>query len=1455
MSTRPTSFGFPINGRDDSLIAIGRTLDTAIEGYNVRSKWPVTGRLGGGRREGMEPACSSSVGAAIGRAAASLVADRQHVSYAVNGSPDVLWSAQGPSGRDAHAVRVDNNGDNYTLEGGTHVVVRNSAGTEQARIVLPVGTAGQVCRALAVDPDLRKCFVGVSEGGTQASARLWCYTRDAYAGWMVLWELPIAMYVEKLALSGDTLVAGCNDTDTGRSYTVAYDNLSTFPTERWRTQVPAPVTGLCLSPADGDIAVSSGTNAQRGLDPRHPETGQVLDRTFSSYWFDDLDSWESRRWCLFDPAEMDLNDGDDVFRWSDVNGSQRSFDAVLSSIKLDGMPATLVLSANMAPGDTVTFALPDGTVSETYTFVAGPVANDRDVLIGGTATATVVNFQNVLDSGGDGTRATLSTEPSTLVNPSIPSGASLRVKCNLQHDIVLCSETSAVAAFNRSRTTPEKTVTGTPPKFRKNGLSGRPHVYMNGTSNRLETLINATKATAAAEQQHTFYPGYGNNYSTASSGRFVTFAVFKPYTRDRMACPISQRVDLSASTSWIRRITSNRNASGVYANGSTGVTENDGGTLRTHAADVLSGTSSSGFVMVTQVSNPTGDYEVYINGTAAPNATAATIGTAVANDSLNRTSLGQAFQVTGEEQGFWEGEILLLLAVHDPNSAPMTTAERQIYEGAIAWYFGEQRQLPAAHPYYSVPPSPPTGTTSDWYTARKVLTTTPIVTKLDGKSREIAWMAASQAADPNRIGALGSGLAFLSTGDLVSIGPPLGSDTASVRLLVDGGTDLSLGWGAILGSGAASDSFTYDKLELAVDSWDNVYIPFQCEGYAAAYPPLLLVYDADGTLLLSPDSSEGRAAFSVAPQVPQTEYGDDTIERPEKLVVATRREATTILTLSTQPANGDQVSFSGSVAGTPVVDTYTFVTTYAVPFDVEIGATIADTLDALKAAVNLTATRSGLVTATERGASTLTFAQRLYDQGDVLASSTAGGAVFDPVNPSPLAISTDNVLQLELVSSTITGDTGRERVQVQVVAGDVWKWGDTYAQVATGGVGALSASARYYHAVEQWGRVFITDGKTSVVYDSRTDAVTPYVATDGGEIPQRFQIIEQYRARLLFAGISGAPWSIRGTRVGRPFDMQRDPGVIDGTQSFDTEVAIAGRAPDAINGIAPLGDDYAVIFGDRSLTLLRGDPAPGANGQFDDIPSGGTGGAFGRAWCSGPGGQLFYWGSDGEMKVMSYGSAPKPVVGERFRRTFQEIDLAKFYIRMRWNARADGIDIVACPYGGVNERSRAFRWERQTGAVWEDVRTSSDLDFGDLIVIDGDNTADQKVVFTCADGVPRTWNASATSDDGHAFEGMVAIGPIGPKDDNVEALVSQLQVLLDRSSAECAIEIWTSETPDTKGSMRYRSTLRAGLNPVLPWRVCGNFVFLVVRGQEPWGMQMVQAVVTAGGARRARVTA
>lgn len=1460
---RPVPIPFPHDGRDDSVLSIAQPVSTTQSAQNVRGA--LNGKEIGGRRPGMALACSVPLGATGARAMAAVSVDRQHVAYELLDEPETAWAVTGPSGRDCYAVGVDFLGDSYWLEGGTHVVIRTPEGTERTVIVLPVGDAGQVCRALAVDPLIRRFYVAVSEGGTQETAKLWRYEEDQVKGWEAKWELLPGAYIEKLEVAdkGVSLIAGLNDTDTGRSWVVEYGSLSgAVPIERWRAQVPAPVT--CMDERDGKIAVGSGFNSLRGTNPQHPTAGQILDAAFAGYEPKSITDADDRVYAFLtsDDAlgqEQFEGDGDGqaALPLGDHYGLTRRLYVTGQSEHVNAQNVTLA-GSQPANNDTITFALPDGTYSETYTFKTALTPAVGEILRGANLAASLANLEDAIENGGDGTTAATGTGPSSLLFGSNLTLAKLILRANTNREVVEITVTGGLLTVDgaaTARAASGKDVETVAPTVRANGMAGRRGIAFNGLDQKMRTLFNANALESNKGDHHTLIPGWGINEAPASSARFAAWLVVRVYPTYWKACIFAQTVRLAGGGTWTRRVAQNCNDTGAYEQGKIAVVENDGGTVRFHAASY---DAIDGFVMVTWVHDPDGaGYEVYINGAPALNALAVHTGTAVANDSVFPTTLGH----NDAEGRFAEFEFYRWLCVSSSGVAPCSSSERELYEGMFAWEFGAQALLPVGHPYQTVPPPPPGQSVLDWYTARKVISTTPIVTKLDAKTREIAWMAASDNTTPATIGALGSGLAWLSTGDLVSWGPPIlmfgtGSDPASVRLLVDKGEDFELGWFAEIGT-TQSESFSYDKLQGAVDEEDRVWIPFQADKYGAE-PPQFLVYDSAGTLVLSPVAEQGQAAYAIALQPSDVE----TLDYPERVLVALRREGTTTATMSALPADGDQITFSGEDDSGPVTDVRTFVTALANPGDVLIGATVSETLSNLKASINLGpgestlygagTGRAVLVTATTLDASTLDFSARWY-LTDTTAESSTAAVTFDPELPDPFVRDTGNARQIRIVGSTVVGAVGRERALAYVEDGSIKLATRDNAQTTTGGGGVMSASVRYWSSVafQRW--VFFTDGLRAYVYDTIEETTEPWIASSGGALPQRFQLLETYRQRVLATGIAGLPYSIAASANGDAFDWNRKRIPQDGTQSFQTHFDPSGDVPDLVNGIVPIGDDLAVILGDHTMIRMTGDPAPGSNGTFDPIPTA-MGGAFGRAWCMTPYGPVV-WTSEGFPAFLSIEGDPRSVCGAAFDRTFQEVDLATHFVRLAWNTRLNQIDVVACPYGGEALTNKAFviqapppgssRWR-----AWPDERPDGPV-FTDMIVADGDNVADRRTLFACTDGSLVTWDEAAEMDIGVPFLGRVVVGPLATRDDNLQTVLNELRVLLDAQSGDCSVEVWASDEPDfARAVMRRRWTLRPGQSPTLPGRVAGNYLWLVVAGRSRWQYQMALAVFSAGARKR-----
>lgn len=1448
---------WPSGGRDDSMPGPDQARGTTPEALNVLTRNPRTGRYGGGSREGMSLFCSTALGTTGVRAMADCVVDTRTSNYDELAKPVELWQG---GVRETRAVRVDAEGNSYALEGGTHVVVRNSQGVEIDTIVLPVQSSGQRCYALAIDPDFRAFYVGTSEGGTAGRSRLWAYQKDTQAGWRIVWELEPGAFVAKLAVHAGLLYAGLDDTVRGRSYVVRYENIGTLARELSRSQVPAPVSGLAVN-ASGRVAVCSTLNSKRGFDPRYPNAGQRIDDSFRSWWLNNLGAWDTRKWTVFDPANLDLDTGDQVFEFLDGEGSARRLEATSETVNIPQRKGNF--SGQPSNNDTLVFARRDGSAREEWTFKSTASAA-YEVQIGASQLITIANLISTLTDGilNQTPASELVTFDSSFAVQALPGNPDA---AQPEIDITITSATFRFTPSTSSTATTTgmiragRVVVSTAPKFRAEGMSGRPTLVYDGNSTLLVAPQNTTIAASAAENMTALIPGFGANGALNNSARWAVFVACRPDPATAGTTLLSQKFVDASSNQFTRAICSNMSTAGAYSAGTLAVVDRDTTTQRYHVATP----SGSKWSLISWVSNPqsTGSaYEIYYNGEEMDNSTAAHTGTAAASDSPFPTRIGQtSFFPTGNFSPFdqfWSGEVGLIVAIQRSGTDAITTAERQLVEGAIAWYYGEQAKLPTSHPYYSTPPPPADGTVADFHLSRQALSPYGNVTVLDGETQDIAYIAASPETGVGTTSALGGGIVWRSDGNLVSLGP-IASVTGtfeSVRLIFDQGDDYSLtgAWTFSIGgaSPVANDSWSFAGLEMAVDEWDNVYVPWHSERATIANsPPQYVVLDKDGVELLRPTAPRAQACYSIALQQPRPAFGDESITRAESIVLGLRRENTVTLTMLSIPVAGTTVTFNGTVGTTATLETYTFVASPVNPREVDIGTTVEACLTNLKAAINLetgsgtlyaaSTTRSELVSAVGLTTSTLTIVAR--NQNATTASSGAASITF---SSSDFKVGTGGIARSQLVALVAETGEGRLRQRVAVVDRNIVVFGTDYQQVTSGGSQVTDANARYWHsqALGRW--VFTTDGVRSWQTDIRTRETKLFTASTAGEVPVAAPIFEAYRARLVALAGSRAYYSATGD----PFNWDYAPEVVSPSQAWNSGLPPSFDVDDVLNGFAPITDDFAIVFGDHSIWRLTGDPGPGGNGVYDVLTRS-MGGAFGRAWCVGPAGELYFWTNEGELAVVRGGQQIEVLSGARMREVFRAVDLSKNFIRMAWNYRADRLDIFACPYGGETGAGRWYSWERETNALWEHEFTGRVVT--DAITVDADKPADASVVLGFGDGRVRKLDAAATQDVDVPIYSSCRFGPLTWDDARLDMMLTELQVALDARGDGCVVEVYSSATARDFGKARRRFTIAPGVSGAKLPRVRGNYVWLVLRGVGGWGFEFMLAVIEAGGQRRA----
>jgi hypothetical protein len=1008
-------------------------------------------------------------------------------------------------------------------------------------------------------------------------------------------------------------------------------------------------------------------------------------------------------------------------------------------------------------------------------------------------------------------------------------------------------------------------VTG--PKFKKLGTLGATNeVRFNGKDNKLVSYPNPSKSATANDVQRTVLPAY-------AGGGFAFFMVVRPNFDEASKQAVILAQDVNANNH--RRIVANLDPGGAQP-GSFHITE------RQNAGPIVGAYASfdnaNSAILLSFIVDSAGNIDAYQNGTQMTRNPAGAMpyaATAANFASLSVTEIGQSSIGASANPDWFSGGVYEMVTFKDyidPATGLRTiisVQERQWVEGILAWRRGTQAQLDPTHPYWTEPPGPAPDSAlgaANYYQAEKLLNTQTILTKLGAHGGAIKWVIASNTSVVGaNIGGIGYGVAWNQAGTAIySVGAPINASGGpnnpswpTIRKIIDQGDTYSIdpadgAWSKRYGVvPLQSETILWDKLRIDVDRFDNVFIPVYADGYLG-FPRLFISYDKDGNELDIFDSENGERAFAIAvdPTAPDYTGNPTTIDRPEYVVVGCARPFTATLTALTQPANDETVTVG--------INTYRFRDVMAVGFDVQRGPDLATTLANLRDAINhapITGTnysvgtgRNNLAFAPSSGLDTLLVATKPYATTLALADTSTA------LSWSVLAEGGYSLVKVKLVDTTQLTTSGRAQQVLGVCDGNLVEATAGGPVVIPSAAGAFDPSSRYVHSCTLYGHALYTDSTNYGDYDARTRLYVPFKSKTLGKIPPNFQIFEPYRGAVMAVrGPLGNDWAL-SSRLGRVegiYDWDTDPPLVTPSSATGSEVSDAGGPPHPINGFIPIGDDLGIFLCDSSLWRLTGDP--GTNGVLDQIPSL-CGGAFGRAWCFGPQGQIFFWGSQGGLFVMAPGGIPQPVSDRKLERLFQDIDLTTYYVRMAWNWRQDGLDVFLCPYGSLGGAITSFAWERKTNSFWEDDRSNLGHEITSLCVVDGDRPNDRYMLMGGRDGGLRTWDEQGQTDDGTPIQSQLIIGPLSATDGRLETKLSRLQLLIDNLQGALEIEVFVSSSPGELGEMRKSYIMQPGLSPTFSCRVAGGFIWLKLKSQQRWAFESARALVESGAYRRFRAT-
>ncbi|RTL08086.1 MAG: hypothetical protein EKK62_09590 [Acidimicrobiia bacterium] len=1528
---------------------VAQDVTTTIDGVNVRARAYRTGELCGARRRGMSKLAPARVSHNPVVDGVTLIYDPRSTNVTLNDPPVELDPVTLTGSATIVDLRVADSGDRVVLdsEGLVHVV--NRSGVVVNTIAPPYGSQDQRGMAVAID-GIGRVFVATGTGSVtdQSNAAIWLFELDDETeGYELVTTLVTGQYVSDLAWSGNFLYALQRDEAAGRSSVVRYIGFDAGnPTISGAGFVPHPAYRMAIGPNE-QVAVSSpATSTTRGIDPRQPDAGPVLEDDLASWFLADITDWETTRYAEFDPADLDIDDGEDVTEWLARDGLARRLECPYGTVSLHGLGLPLYNGATVNDGDYLELYLPDRSIVETYTFRTTPNdANPGEVVIAGQPLDNLKKSINSGDTGAATAWCSAATQPSVLVSAvgvGSGTGGKIDLVCNPQHEVVLAKYVAAggstvqmgwfkyatAGTTTYSQTESVKTVTVEAPKLVKSGIAGRPCVRFNGAA-KLVTKKNTSKRPTEVNQQPSIFPGGGTNFSTSGSSRFAAFFLIRPDEMYTAACVWGQSIQRSGGN-WDRVLATSTGVDGIHKikHNYMAVQErhDNGGSGTNYLFETQVATDPASdepptvrdWRLMCVISDPQsggGKTSVWCNGLPVPRVTSAAF-----------PANGVSWHET--QRRFWGVGIKDAMVAGQDNYVVVEGGTGVLPGAYKVASWGSSSYDPNLD-YLELDPSAPSPTNGGTGNLVRISAIDDFGDIFDAISEEFAngdyvrfevdggcgVVDDPDVADYKAISVVGATFQVEDTitPATVNLVSP-SQDPYAIICDVQGYTccnsvtsvandslsETHIGQYPLRQNGSGSSVSGDVSTALPTRSLDRFWVG---DIYRIA-----VLHSLTATAISTSDREkvEGKLAwefgaqnllpqnhpYRAVPPPPDGSTTDDLYKARAALSsggIVTRLSGSDLgATWCVARVDGN-TSYDGGGMGSGVVwspdgdiviscgfghvfsgHSYCVVgldddADGATLWGHEAGPLLADSITGTALRLSLDSFGNVLIP----------FSSSTWSTGDkplALALDPADGTLvwqFDG-SDDPTCIAADKTLELEgtiatsddravvgasvirtlEVYSHATTASLRARATLVVCNGHIAKIDPDLgtATIATGGNAALSSTARYVQSATLFGKVFWTDGVGPYrVYNPRTDEVSEFRTTSRGALEPNCVLMETYRGALLLARPPSNPHNWFLTKRSDPFNMDLNPLVPSSVQAVAGNNSLAGLVDDLVNGFAAWNDDLGVFFGDHSIWRLTGDPA--ANGQLD-LMTRSVGGAFGRAYCFGPGGELYFWASEGGLWVMSPGGLPQPIT-TRIHDKVRDFDLSTYYVRMAWDNDQDALLIFFCPYGGTAASIRSLVWERVTNSMWEDERSNLDHQVSSVFILDGDSPADRHVQLGCRDGYVRQIDRS-DDDDGSPIVSSVTIGPISSRDSRYQTKLSRLQVLLDHAGGAAYIGVYTSDTPTSTGERRHLLTLLPGLSPTFSARAVGGYIWLKLHGSQPWSWQAATAIVQPGPHRRIR---
>lgn len=754
-------------------------------------------------------------------------------------------------------------------------------------------------------------------------------------------------------------------------------------------------------------------------------------------------------------------------------------------------------------------------------------------------------------------------------------------------------------------------------------------------------------------------------------------------------------------------------------------------------------------------------------------------------------------------------------------------------EGYMAHKFGLQGLLPGTHPYKAAPPAGSSGSSSSGSgggDTAKLLSKDGILAKFAASNGALRWAVTGAG--------IGFAVAVDGEGGVYSLGPvDVTSSTqesgapdldTTVRKIIDEGFDYSISPGD--GAWSRTDAApTLEGVRIAVDGEKNLYVPV----HDAAGLVTIRKIDAAGLLEWNFAVPAVHRGVAVALDTIATDFGDDTIGEPEFIYLGTDRQdgepseetlyklrlvdatvgvgaprSTRVLAVNEGNVvrlvrNGDPSVVTVIGGAGALSDASRIVSSFSMNqrvFFVD-GARYGqydprtDTFSEWKATSAGTLPRRARLSARWRGRAVLARAegeaQNVYFSE---VNNPYGWDLFPPVPTTTQAVS---------LAASFAGAVPDQVNALVPISDDILLLGCDHSIWML--LGDPAENGRLMLVTDTTGMAFgrpwcMDENGTIYFFGSRGGV---FRMVPGGKPERISRAIDERLMAFDFNFFTvRMAWNDRSHGVHvlvTPIDIvDGEPSSSSGAGSSESSVEPSSESsmssgsssgpgssgPGSSSSSSGAGSSGVSSSGPGSSSSSSSSSGPGPSSSSSSSSSGGSSSSSGPGPSSGPGSESGTSGSD-------VPEDPSP----------------------------RGLAQSGMP------QSHWF-WERDTASWNEDCFALADFDPTAVVVIDGDEPDDRRVLIGSHDGYVREFDMNAADDDGEAIRASVLIGPIQPKSDHVEGRFSNFQLTLDSQANGCEMRLYAGDYAETLGDPIDTDCASPGRNAGWRRRVAGQSVWV-----------------------------